>query len=73
MSQVELSRKSLAKVGVSLIYAPQEIGKVMLQCKKCGQLWTPYDKRKGQKKRGQQLLPGWWKCPSNCNASKPLT
>lgn len=69
MSRAEPTMENLARVGVGKCFAPQEVGKLLLLCKKCDRLWSPYSKSGGRKKAGLSLVSGWWICPNKCNAA----
>jgi hypothetical protein len=52
-----LTSGEMKKVGVNLL------GKrnIKLECKKCGQAWSP------NFQSGGRLPKGYWKCPNGCN------
>jgi hypothetical protein len=52
-----LTSGELKKVGVNLL----DKEKIRLECKKCGERWSP------NLKEGGRLARGWWKCPNGCN------
>jgi hypothetical protein len=53
-----LTSGELKKVGVNLL----DKRKIKLECKKCGQIWSP------NFQSGGKLPKGYWRCPNGCNA-----
>lgn len=56
--RVRYTEGSLRRAGVEII----DSARVLVECQKCAQRWSP------DLRSGGRLSRGWWKCPNGCNA-----